>query len=509
LKHLLSRVRGGAPKVLAVILAGALGGLAFPPVCFVPILAFVFPFLLRKVDQARTWRGAFGYGFAFGLGLHTAGLYWLTYAILIRAADFWWLVPIAAPGCALILAPFVAVPAALCRIAPAGPARAVAFAGLWTLLDMGRIFLFTGFPWNPVGSAWEIPGAVGTTMIQPAAWIGVDGLTLITVLLAVLVPYGWRVRGALAGVLVLWVGAGVARRALVTPLDVHNPAVVLVQGNVSEQAKIAHDDSLEVFRRYLALTAEGVAKAKSLNRPIAYVWPETAFPYLLDEEPAARDMIARAGNGATGIIGTLRQSRDGAWHNSVEAMSADARLIGSYDKSTLVPFGEYNPAILPFHVVPGGGLVPGNGVETWHLPGGIGPVGPLICYEVIFSSRVVKESDRPNWLVNVTNDAWYGNSAGPRQHLAGVRMRAVEEGLPIARAANTGISAVYDGFGTETARMGWGVAATVVTALPPPLPRTLFSRAGRTLPIILSLACIGGGFARRKRKTRAASHAEL
>jgi len=488
---------------LAMVATGALGALAFPPVCFVPVLALVFPLLLRRINQARTWRGAFGHGLAFGLGLHTAGLYWLTNAILIRADEFWWLVPLASPACGLVLAPFVAVPAALCRMAPAGPRRAIAFAGFWTLADMARVFLFTGFPWNALGSAWEMPGTLGTTMIQPAAWIGVDGLTLLTVLLASLMLYGTRMRVLVTGVLVVWAGAGVVRRATVTPRAVQNPAVVLVQGNVSETDKIGGSDGLGIFRHYLDLTAQGVADAAPLGRPVAYVWPETAFPYLLDQEPAARDMIARAGGTATGIIGTIRGSTGSGWRNSAEVVSPEGRVLDFYDKSTLVPFGEYDPAILPFHVVPGGGLVPGKGVQTWHLPGGIGAVGPLICYEVIFSGRVVHESDRPDWLVNITNDAWYGNSAGPRQHLASVRMRAVEEGLPIARAANTGISAAYDALGTEIVRLGWGISGSVVAALPPPLPPTVFSRVGRAFPVALAVACVGLGLARRRRSASA------
>ncbi|GBQ65677.1 apolipoprotein N-acyltransferase [Ameyamaea chiangmaiensis NBRC 103196] len=498
----MKRLPGGVRAALVTLLAGAAGALAFPPLCLVPVLALVFPVLLRRVDAARTWRGAFGYGFVFGLGLHTAGLYWLTNAILIRAADFWWLVPVAAPGCALILAPFAAVPAAVCRLVPAGPRRAVLFAGLWTLADMGRVFLFTGFPWNPLGSAWEWPGRAGQVMIQPAAWIGVDGLTLLTVLMATLVPYGRRTRLALAAMMMVWGAAGTLRLAIVRPREVPMPAVALVQGNISEETKIARDDPLGIFHTYLDLTAEGTARARQLGRPdVVFAWPETAFPYVLDREPAAQAMIARAGGGATGLIGTLRIGPGEDWHNAIEAIDAGGTVRAHYDKSTLVPFGEYNPALLPFHVVPGGGFVPGHGVTTWHLPGA-GAVGPLICYEVIFSGRVVDRRDRPDWLVNVTNDAWYGDSAGPRQHLASVRMRAVEEGMPIARAANTGISAVYGPTGREIARLGWGRRGTLVAALPAPLPPTVFALAGRSIPLGMALAACALALVRpRKRQS--------
>lgn len=227
---------------LLMLLVGALGALAFPPVDLFPILVVCFGLLMRAIDRAASWRGAGRRGFMFGLGLHTAGLYWLTDAILVRADTFWWLVPLAAPGCALILAPMAAAPAALCRLARAGWPRWLAFAGLWTLFDMARVFIFSGFPWNPLGSTWELDGRVGDAMIQPASWIGVDGLTLCTVLLALLPLAGRRgIVMALAG-LAVWGAAGWARLAARPVPAGHNPVVVLVQGNVPETQKIAAQD---------------------------------------------------------------------------------------------------------------------------------------------------------------------------------------------------------------------------------------------------------------------------
>ncbi|WP_246401515.1 apolipoprotein N-acyltransferase [Gluconacetobacter dulcium] len=473
-----------------MLLAGALAALAFPPVDLFPILIPCFAVLTAAIDAASSWRGAARRGFLFGLGLHTAGLYWLTDAILVRADTFWWLVPLASPGCALILAPIAAFPAALCRLAPAGWRRLLAFAGLWTLFDMARVFIFSGFPWNPLGTTWELPGRLGDVMIQPAAWIGVDGLTLCTVLLALLPQAGRRGVLALVAGLAVWGLAGWGRLAL-TPLPAgRNPMVVLVQGNVPETEKIGGRDNVAIFRRYLALTRSGIADAlpETGGRPLVYVWPETAFPGLLAEDDIARRMIARAGAGAAaGVIGTIRSDSEGRWRNSVMAVTGpDGRVADLYDKSHLVPFGEYQPRFLPFHVVPGEGMAAGNGVQTWHLPD-VAPVGPLICYEVIFSGQVVDAKDRPDWLVNVTNDAWYGDSAGPRQHLAAVRMRAVEEGLPVARAANTGISAVFDAHGHELARLGWNRQGVLAVSLGGALPVTVFGRWGRWIPILLAM----------------------
>ncbi|GAA4504790.1 apolipoprotein N-acyltransferase [Gluconacetobacter tumulicola] len=484
---------GGWRADLLMLLAGALAALAFPPVDLFPILIPCFAVLTAAIDAAGSWRGAARRGFLFGLGLHTAGLYWLTDAILVRADTFWWLVPLASPGCALILAPIAALPAALCRLAPVGWRRLLAFAGLWTLFDMARVFIFSGFPWNPLGTTWELPGRLGDVMIQPAAWIGVDGLTLCTVLLALLPQAGRRgVLAALAG-LTVWGLAGWSRLAL-TPLPpTRNPTVVLVQGNVPETEKIDGSDNVAIFRRYLALTRSGVARALPVagERPVVFVWPESAFPGLLQQDDIARQMIARAGEGAAaGLIGAMRADSEGRWRNSVMAVTGpEGQVADVYDKSHLVPFGEYQPRFLPFHVVPGEGMAAGNGVQTWHLPD-VAPVGPLICYEVIFSGQVVDAKDRPDWLVNVTNDAWYGDSAGPRQHLAAVRMRAVEEGLPVARAANTGISAAFDAHGHELARLGWDRQGALVVSLGAPLPETFFGRWGRWVPILLAAAML-------------------
>lgn len=488
--------------IMPSLIAGALAALTFPPLHLVPLLLLAFPLWLRAIRRSATWAEAGLSGFAFGFALHTLGLYWLTNAILIRAAEFWWLVPFASPACALILGPFAAVPAILCRLAPDGWRRGVLLAGLWTVCDMSRLYLFSGFPWNPLGSDWAFHGLPGDVMIQPAAWIGVDGLTLLTVLLACLMPLGLRQFLAGGAVLLLWVLFGVWRLTVTAhPLAVaQQPVVVLVQGNVSESEKIDRSDIREIFGRYMNLTLEGVQQGVRLAQenagssgsvaPVVYLWPETAFPGVLDREAVARDMIARAATGATaGIIGTLRRAEDDHWRNSLAVIDDRGRVEGEYDKARLVPFGEYQPAFIPVQVVPGGGMTPGPGPRTLHIPG-VSAFGPLICYEVIFSGHMTDPKDRPSWLANITNDAWYGNSAGPRQHLAAVRLRTVEEGLPIARAANTGVSIVYDARGHEEGRLEWGKEGVLVRQLPPALPPTIFARYGQEIPLSLSLLCV-------------------
>jgi len=470
--------------ILADLLVGAFSALALPPLFFLPALAVGLLYLYRCTQDASNSRQLALHAFFFGLGYHTLALSWLTNAILTRASEFWWAVPIAAPGCALILAPLTVLPVVFCRLVPAGLARMILLSALWTLADMARVLIFTGFPWNPTGSVFELPGRIGDILIQPAAFIGVDGLSFLAALTGLLVWHGPRARLFLVGLFILWTGAGWYRLSYPVLMNVTNPVVALLQGNVQERDILSRSGAMDAFRLYLRLTNEGVSRARALtsDRSIIYLWPESGFPGLLDEDDAARRLIAQAGDGAWGMIGSDRRDEQNRYYNSVMALDESGQIKAVYDKATLVPFGEYQPRFIPFNLLPGQ-LTPGQGLTTWSIPA-LGDVGPMVCYEVIFSGHVTG-AIRPNWLGNVTNDAWFGNSAGPRQHLATARMRAVEEGLPVAQAANMGITAAFDSFGHELGRLPWGHAESLVIALPSPHPPTIFSQYGRSLPIIL------------------------
>jgi apolipoprotein N-acyltransferase len=488
----LERQRGWRAD-LAALAVGLLAALALPPLDAIPVLLVSFPCLLLLLGATPGPAVAARRGWWFGFGLHLAGLYWITEAILVEAARFWWLVPLAVPALAAVLAVFIAAAAAVARLAPAGWRRVFVLAGAWVLADLVRQFAATGFPWNLLGSVWEISGPIGDVFIQPAAWISVHGLTLATVLLACVPLLGWRWRAAGGVLLAAWAAAGLVR------LDAPLPPppglnVVLVQGNVAQGQKWDRALVAAIFERYLRLTEQALAAAG--NGPAVVVWPETASPFLLGTDQAARQAIAAALGGRPGLIGAVRFGDDGRPRNSLFALTDDGTIAAIYDKSHLVPFGEYQPDWLPLgvQVVPGGGFRPGPGPRTLHVPG-LPPVGPLICYEAIFPGQVVQGSDRPDWLVNVTNDAWFGNSTGPRQHLAAARMRAVEEGLPLLRAANTGISAAFDPRGHEIAYLGLQRTGTLTVALPGALPVTIFARFGLLLPALSALGLILVGFA--------------
>lgn len=474
----------------AAALFGAVAALALPPFTFPPLLLIAIPGLLGLIGAARGPGGAFRRGLAFGLAHHLVGLYWVTNAILVQAAEFWWAVPVAVPALALVLALFIAVPCALARAVPAGWRRAAMLAGAWVLGDLARQFVLTGFPWNPLGSTWEFPGLAGLAFMQPAAWVGVPGLTLATLIVAAAPALGRRARAFAASLLLAWVLAGAARLALISPAPDPGITAILVQGNVSE---IDHRDhwrdrawAVGVFDRYLALTRQGVAAAGPGRKLV--IWPETASPFWVANDPAAAAAIAAAAGGATSLIGAPRQQEPGQDYNSLVALAPDGRVLAFYDKHHLVPYGEYFPSYLPIRLGEQGWSA-GPGLATLHLPG-LPPLGPLICYEAIFPAQVTRERDRPAALVNVTNDSWFGNSAGPRQHLAAARLRSVEEGLPMLRAANTGISAIIDAEGRVLRRLGLDAQGVVTAALPGALPRTLFARLGLAAPSLLALAAI-------------------
>nr|WP_305123490.1 apolipoprotein N-acyltransferase [Roseomonas sp. GC11] len=492
----------GRRALLAAFALGVLSALALPPLYLVPVLLLAIPGLLALLDGAGSARRAAWLGFAWGWGHHVAGLYWISHALLTDPWRWGWLIPVAVPGLALPLAAYLALTTLLAWKARPGWPRWLALAGGWTLLEWLRGLLLTGFPWNATGSVW----AFGALPLQPAAWIGLHGLTLLTLLLAGLPALGRRAV-ALGGVALAALAGLSAARLHATPEPEAPPVdVLLVQGNIQQEAKWREDQRWPIFRHYLALTRAGAAAAARPGRTLAVIWPETASPFLLPQDEAARDYVARAlPPGAVLLGGSIRaawtaQGTLDSLYNSLSAVDSQGRLLATYDKAHLVPFGEYMPlrGLIPIRIVQGGmDFSSGPGPVTL-APAGLPPFSPLICYEVIFPGAVTA-AERPAWLLNITNDAWFGYSAGPYQHLAAARLRAVEEGLPIARVAQTGVSAVFDAKGREVARLGLGLEGSQSAPLPGPLPPTPFARVGNWGAVALSgIALLVAFFATRR-----------
>ena len=494
----------GWPADLAALGLGALSAAAMPPLHLIPVLLLAVPGLLALIGAAPGPVTAARRGFWFGLGHHMFGLYWITEAILLESGRYWWLVPFAVPALSALLALFIAAPCAAARAVPAGWRRVAMLGGAWVLFDLARQYIGTGFPWNPWGSVWAIPGPVGDVMIQPAAWVGTPGLTLATVLLAASPALGWRAVGGAAAGVAAWAGVGLARLGEAEPAAAGITAVI-VQGNVAQGQKWDRTTAIATFQRHLALTRQGVAAVG--DAPSVVIWPETSSVFLLQSDAGAREAILQAARPArAALVGSLTFTAGAPSdepgnlpRNTLVAMGQDGGITGMYDKWHLVPFGEYAPSWVPLaiQIVPGR-FAFGRGPATLRAPG-VPPFGGLICYEAIFPAQVVDETDRPDWLVNITNDAWFGNSTGPRQHLAAARLRAIEEGLPLMRAANTGISVGFDSRGRELGRLPMGAAGVMTLTLPGKRPPTSFSRWGLVIPGLLAAMTTGAALRRPRR----------
>jgi apolipoprotein N-acyltransferase len=482
-----------------LVLLGALSALAFPPTDLVFILWLCLPLLVRSIDGSANWKGAFGRAWLFGLGHFAAGLYWIACALLVDPVRFGWMIPFAIGGLSAFLAIYIGLAAALARLVRPGWPRLLVFAAAWGGMEWLRGLLFTGFHWNPLGSAW----AAVTPVLQIVSVIGTFGLGLVTVAAAAAPGLFFRSRreGAVATLLgfVLFAAIGIWGQGRI-PVDAQptQPGIRLrlVQASIPQTLKWVPSMRVDHFRRQAALT-----RSPAESPPTHVIWPETAAPSFLDEDPGARQAMASlVPPGGLMLVGVLRGTPEGVepvqeW-NSLQMLDDKGDIVGQYDKAHLVPFGEYVPLPkwLPLAKITVGSIAisPGPGPQTLQLPG-LPPVGPLICYEAIFPGAIIDETHRPDWMLNVTNDGWYGNSSGPYQHFAAARMRAIEEGLPLVRNANNGISAVIDPYGRVIARLGLNEVGVVDAPLPTPIDSTIFARMGSGGLCVLLMITAGAG----------------
>ncbi len=467
---------------------GLLAALALPPFYLLPLLWLVVPGLLRSLARAGSWRRAIWIGWCFGFGFNLLGLFWVTEPILIMAQQFWWAVPIAAPGLAAATACYFMLPAvAVYWIRPfrnhaAAAAMVLMFAGVMVMANLAQQFLFTGFPWNFWGADWAIPGEIGVIMMQPAAWGGIFLLTLLTCLAAGLPLLGRRGWIASAILMFCWVTFGLVRTAA-GPAPDRDLTVAMIQPRFAVPGSFTRPALEARWQRDLHMTQQAMQQAGPGRKVI--VWPETASPALLQSDASARAAIAAITGTTPVLAGSFRYGRTGKVYNSLIAVDGPGPAVAWYDKWKLVPFGEYTPAIIPFKITPGGGFAPGPGPRTLHVPG-IPAVGPLICYESIFSGEIVDKADRPGWLLNISDNAWFGDSTGPHQNFATTRLRAVEEGLPLVVDTNSGISAVIGPHGRILARLGLDRRGLLVHKLPVALPSTPYAKFGLTIAGIIA-----------------------
>jgi apolipoprotein N-acyltransferase len=476
-----------------------------------PLLFLSFPILVWSLERVSPRRG-FVAGWLYGLGYFSACFYWIGIAFLVDAATYLWMMPFMVGALAGGMALYWGLAAmATVMLGQRGIARIIALAALFAIAEWLRGHLLTGFPWTAPGLAVDGMGGLA----QAASLIGMPGLTLLVVLWAALPALagsaGARWREWLAAFVILALLPGLwlwgnNRLAEDGGGTVHGVGLRIVQPNIAQEAKWRREAARENFDKLKMLSAQATPqRPRGIADVSVLIWPESAVSFFIDEsEEGLSELAGLLPQQSLLVMGALRRDAAGQGerrvYNSVLAFDGDATLLAHYDKWRLVPGGEF----LPFEEIlkPLGfrkvvtvpeSFAAGPGPRNIVLPG-LAPAAVLICYEAIFPHDLVDAAQRPAWIINVTNDAWFGDSSGPYQHLAQARLRTIEQGLPLIRAANTGISAIIDAHGRIEARLPLGVEGVLDGALPASLPATLYARAGDLmlagLIIVLLLAGI-------------------
>ena len=494
-------------------LSGALSALAMAPFNVWPVLFLTIPVVVWLIDGAGAGRyggvlAAALSGWWFGFGYFIAGLYWVGYAFLVDAQTFAWLLPFAVMGLPAGLAIFMALGFGFARAIWTNDAsRILALACALTISEWLRGHILTGFPWNALGYALTEPLALA----QSASLIGLWGLTFIAVAVfaspAALIDDRSMSRRpwlplTLSLLLLIAMGVfGMVRLQSNPTRLVENVRLRLMQPNLQQDVKFNYAAKQEVMNKYISLSDRATGpQSTGVRDATILIWPESAFPFFLAREADVMAQIASLlPDGTMLITGAIRPPDQPPGltitraYNSIYAIDHDGTILSVYDKLHLVPFGEYLPfqsAMEKLGFVQltkvAGGFIPGAIRRTIQLPKAP-RVLPLICYEAIFPGDIVPGNDRPGWIVNLTNDGWFGISTGPYQHLQQARLRAVEEGLPIVRSANTGISAVIDSVGRIVARLDLGIEGVLDSGLPAAGEPTLYARF-RDIPVTILVA---------------------
>lgn len=463
-----------------------------------PFLVLVgLPILAWLGVYAQTAKRAFGVGWWAGLGYFIVSLNWLVEPFLVDIARHGWMAPFALVGMAGGLSLFWgAAFYAVARTPIAPQTRFLLLACTWTLAEGLRTVVFSGFPWAHISYVW-----VNTPVIQWVSLIGPQGLGF-TIFLLCFFPLMapsliWRRAAISMTILCVMIGYGLLRPVSVSNLKTTDTVLRLVQPNAEQHLKW-RDDMIPVFyNRALTLAA------RPATQPIdVVIFPETTMPFLLGEAPEAMQRLANAAGPQTQVItGIRRRTNEGDFFNSLVHLDERGGVLSVYDKHHLVPFGEYIPLswIAPRLGLSGladavGGYSRGAGprvLTDLQIPSYL----PLICYEAIFSRHAQAGAVRPEWIVHITNDAWFGQFSGPYQHLAQTQIRAIEQGLPVARAANTGVSALIDPYGRVLTSLPMGKSGVLDVTLPKPLGKTVYAYVGNwPLALIILLTCIFTAF---------------
>ena len=450
-----------------------------------PALSFLTFHVAEAADaRARLWRGWCG-----GAGYFAATLFWIVEPFMVDPAKDGWMAPFALIFMAGGMALFWLMAAMIAGLGRGPANRAFGFAAGLAATDLLRSYVLTGFPWALVGHFW-----IATPVGQMAAYVGPTGLSALTMTLAVFPTLGKTARQCLAGIAVsglvlatIW-GIGLMRLGSPEGPRPEPIRVRLVQPNATQSLKW-QPGMWDVF-----LDRQMQATAAPQDKPLDLViWPETAVPYLLEDAGDVIDEAVGRSGGVPVVMG-IQRAEGARYFNSLMATDAFGAVRAVYDKHHLVPFGEYMPfgdlfaqvGIHAFAAREGNGYTAGAGAAVLDL-GRAGKVLPLICYEAVFAQDLRAAPERADWILQITNDGWFGNLAGPYQHLAQARLRAIEQGLPLMRVANTGVTAAIDAKGRVLNSLPLNSEGWLDVEVPPSLAPTPYARWG-DLPATLLLA---------------------
>jgi apolipoprotein N-acyltransferase len=491
---------------LIALLAGVVSALGFAPLDWWPLTLAGVAVLVALTLDARTIRGAALVGWLFGVGQFVVSLNWIATAFTYQAAMPAFMGWVTVVLLSMFLALYPGIAAACARAWPGGRiSRVLVFAAAWMLTEWLRGHVLSGFAWDPLGIAWLSAGEVSAA----AAWIGGLGLSGLMALAAGAVAIDLR-RRRLTAFATFGTVIGLAILTAVfapTIAPASGPMLHIVQPNIGQGER--WDPTVEDahVRRQLAMTRAVLAPG---HDPAIILWSESSVQGLAEEDASLRARLASVlASRDILLFGGISVARDSAGnattaHNSLFALDATGRILARYDKAHLVPLGEYVPAhdlmtkLGLARLSPGNlGFIPGPGPQTLTLPG-LPDVGVQICYEMIFPGEVVEPGHRPAWLVQPSNDSWYGDWMQP-QHVDQARLRAIEEGLAIARVTPTGTSAIIDAHGRVVASIGPHLMSTLSQRLPPPLPPTLFARFAHWTSFAFGLTLLAAAVALRRR----------
>lgn len=505
-------------------LAGGLAAaLAHPPFGLLPgLLGYGLILLRLETLGERPLRSAFFTGWLAGLGYFGLCTWWIAEAFLVEPEIYGWMAPFAVVFMGGGLALFWGLAGLVYRaLAPKSGWKVLVFAGVFAGTEWLRGHVLTGFPWDLPGESWR----AGSAPSQAAALVGAYGLSWITLAIAaapalIMLPVR---RFAQAGVLVaagigltlLYAGGAGRLSAAPARLPTDTPAVRIVQANIDQKEKWKPENLELVFEDYARLTQRHAART-----PDIVIWPEGALPALIDDfiapaspyAPRMRDLIQP---GQTLLMGANRYEPAGPgeyrYFNTLVALRRDGETLwvaGHYDKHRLVPFGEFLPlgelagklGIRSLVHMPED-FTPGPEPRPLALPG-VPALQALICYEALFPD-LAHDGTRPKWLLNISNDAWFGRTSGPWQHLNIASYRAIEQGLPMVRATPTGVSAIIDGYGRVLPgkQLGLGAFGVIDAPLPPPLAPTPYAKFGEApFAALMGLSALAWFAGRRRRR---------